>query len=391
MLTKNRVRSVVFVAACAILAVPACTQKKGAKSQGPMEVPVVTVAPENASVYFEFVGQVYGAADVEIRARVNGVLEGIHFQEGSAIQKGTLLYTIDPQELEQKLQEAKAQLAEAQTVLVRAKSDVDRYRPLAEMKAVSQRELDQAEAQYGVAQQQVESGKAAVRLAQINLGYATISAPITGTIGMTKAKVGDYVGQAPNPIVLNTISQIDPVRVHFSISEAQYLELVKSFKADPKQKKRADMPLELVLSDGSIHPQRGHIAFADRQIDSTTGSLLLEAEFPNPDKILRPGQYAKVRVIGEERKNVLLVPQRAVAELQGIFQLGVVQPDNKVDVRTVKLGPQINDRWVIEEGLSAGDRVIVEGLQQLRPGMQVVAKAYVPPTAGTAAPAVPGK
>ncbi len=391
MLTKNRVRSVVFVAACAILAVPACTQKKGAKSQGPMEVPVVTVAPENASVYFEFVGQVYGAADVEIRARVNGVLEGIHFQEGSAIQKGTLLYTIDPQELEQKLQEAKAQLAEAQTVLVRAKSDVDRYRPLAEMKAVSKRELDQAEAQYGVAQQQVESGKAAVRLAQINLGYATISAPITGTIGMTKAKVGDYVGQAPNPIVLNTISQIDPVRVHFSISEAQYLELVKSFKADPKQKKRADMPLELVLSDGSIHPQRGHIAFADRQIDSTTGSLLLEAEFPNPDKILRPGQYAKVRVIGEERKNVLLVPQRAVAELQGIFQLGVVQPDNKVDVRTVKLGPQINDRWVIEEGLSAGDRVIVEGLQLLRPGMQVVAKAYVPPTAGTAAPAVPGK
>jgi membrane fusion protein (multidrug efflux system) len=275
---------------------------------------------------------------------------------------------------------ARGDLASAKTRLVKAESDVKRYRPLAEMKAVSQADLDAAVAEEGAAQGQVEANEAALRSMEITLSYTKIASPIDGLIGMTQAKVGDYVGQLPNPVVLDTVSNIEEVLARFSVTERDYLEMMRKIGPPDTRKTRFD-DVELILADGSLYEHRGAIDFADRQINPTTGTLNVQATFPNPERLLRPGQYARVRVILETRQGALLVPQRAVQELQGQQMVSLVSADGTVETRTLQMGPRIGSLWLVEKGLAAGDKVILEGAQKVKPGAKVVAKDVQAPEA----------
>jgi membrane fusion protein (multidrug efflux system) len=343
----------------------------------PMEVAVIEVRPRDIPIHLDMIGQTLGSVDIPIRARVDGVLEEIHFLEGRDVTKGQLLYVIDPTPYQAKVVEAGGRLAEAQTRLAKAASDLERIRPLAEMDAVSKQDLDAAVAQFEAAQGSLQAAKAQVEQTEIQLGYTRIMAPVDGLIGITQAKVGEYVGRSPNPVVLNVVSQTDPIRVRFSINEREYLRFRREF-ASRIRAAEDDRPqtkgLQLILSDGSVHDHPGHIVSFDAAIDSTTGTLTLEADFPNPERIVLPGQFARVRGTLEAREGALSVPQRAVMETQGIFQLAVVSDDGTVDLRQVQMGPRVDDQWIVESGLEPGDRVALEGLQRMRPGMPVVAK-----------------
>src|SRR5262245_45673011 len=338
-----------------------------------LEVPVIKVIQRDTPITADRVGQLYGAEDIEIRARVAGFLEGIHFKEGTWVKKGALLYTIDPREQQEKVAQTQGDLASARTRLVKAESDVRRYRPLAEMNAVSQRDLDAAVADEGAARGQVEAAEASLAAAKIALGYTQIRSPIDGLIGMTKAQIGDYVGQFPNPLVLNTVSNTDTVQARFSITERDYLDLMRKFPNGAPGAGQRDN-IQLLLADGSVYPHNGSIDFADRQVDPSTGTLRLQATFPNPDRLLRSGQYARVRIVLDVRKGALLVPQRAVQEMQGQMMGSVVGPDDGVETRTLQMGPRIGDLWMVNQGLKPGDRVILEGAQKVRPGSKVVPK-----------------
>jgi membrane fusion protein (multidrug efflux system) len=342
----------------------------------PPEVVVVTTQTEKVPIYQEFVGQIYGQKDIRIPARVEGFLEGIYFKQGSVVKKGQLLYTIDPQPFEAKVAAQMSKLAEAKTMLAKAQSDLNRIRPLAKINAVSQSELDAAVAQFEAAQAGVKAAEANLRAARIQLSYTRIKAPITGIIGKTQAKVGDFVGRSPNPVVLNTISKIDTILVDFFLNESQYLKLARAYLKNTNQdlekvREAETRNLELILADGSVHPYKGGIMFVDRNIDPSTGAILVEAYFPNPRKLLRPGQYAKVRAEVDVVENGILIPQRAVSEFQGIYRVFVVNDSNVVQLREVKTGPTVKDKWLVLEGLKPGERVVVEGIQMLKPGMTV--------------------
>lgn len=367
-------RSVAFLAAAVFVA--ACG-KPEPPAMPPMEVAVVEVQPRSIPLYLDMIGQTLGSVDIPIRARVDGVLEEIHFLEGRDVEKGQLLYVIDPTPFQAKVVEAEGRLAEATTRLAKAASDLERIRPLAEMDAVSKQDLDAAVAQFEAAQGSLQAAEAQVDQARIQLGYTRISAPVDGLIGITQAKVGEYVGRSPNPVVLNVVSQTDPIRVRFSINEREYLRFRRRFAQtlhEIREEQAKTRTLQLILSDGSIHEHPGSVVSFDAAIDSTTGTLTLEADFPNPERIVLPGQFARVRGTLEEREGALAVPQRAVMETQGIFQLAVVSGDGTVDVRQVQMGPRIDDEWIVESGLEAGERVAVEGLQRMRSGMQVVVR-----------------
>ena len=341
----------------------------------------------------EWVGEIRGEADIEIRARVQGFLEEIHFLEGGKVKKGQLLYSIDQSELLQSVTAAEADLAEAKTLLANAESDVRRYRPLAEMNAVSQRDLENAVAREEATRSSVEAAEAGLRLAQISLSYAEVRAPMDGLIGLTQAKVGDFVGSFPNPVVLNTISDIEPVHVRFAITEREYLQFARRFserieeiEAGSLRKYEGEARLELILADGSVHPHRGRTKTVGREIDANTGTLTVEAAFPNPGGLLRPGQYAKVRAEYDVLKGALLVPQRAVQELQGQYRVWVVEEEDTVRSRFVQPGVRVEDLWVIDAGLEPGLRIVVEGTQRLRDDLEIVARPYEPPTADPVTP-----
>ena len=346
------------------------------------------VVVEDVPVVREWVGETRGVADIEIRARVQGYLQGIHFREGGLVRKGQLLYSIDQSELLQELTASQAGLAAARTNLAYAESDVARYRPLAEMNAVSERDLDSAVARHDAAVAQVEAAEAILRLGEINLSYAEIKAPIGGLIGLSKAKVGDYVGQSPNPVVLNTLSDTNPIHVRFPIGEREYLEIARAYpeteRANRKAGEESPLPLELILADGTVHPYVGETRFIERNIDASTGTLTVEAAFPNPELVLRPGQYGRVRAVVTTLKDRLLVPQRAVQELQGQFQIWVVQDDGSVELRHVEMGRRVDWRWVVREGLNPGDVVVADGIQRLRSGVRVNAQPWEPPIAAEA-------
>jgi membrane fusion protein (multidrug efflux system) len=321
------------------------------------------------------VGQTLGSVDIPIRARVDGVLEEIHFQEGRSVRQGQLLYVIDPRPYTSRVVEAQGHLAESRTRLAKAQSDLERIRPLAEMDAVSQQDLDGAVAQYDAARGGVQAAEAQVEQARIQLGYTRIEAPVDGLIGITRAKVGEYVGMSPNPVVLNVVSRTDPIRVRFSINEREYLRFSRDFaatrrKADETGEPQA--PLELILADGTVHAHGGRVVSLDAAIDPATGTLTLEADFPNPDRLVLPGQFARVRGVIETRRAALAVPQRAVMETQGLFQLAVVGDDGTVEIRRVEMGPRVEGAWIVESGLEPGERIALDGLQRLRNGMKVV-------------------
>jgi membrane fusion protein (multidrug efflux system) len=338
----------------------------------PLEVKVTKVVAKDVPITREWVGQTIGAEDIEIRARVEGWLQGIHFREGSEVRKGTLLYSIDPSELREAVAQAEGRVAAARTLLVQAEEDVKRYTPLAEVGAVSKRDLEIAISRYEAQKGELDAALASLNETKIKLGYATIYAPINGLIGISAARVGDFVGRPPNAIILNTISRMDSVHVRFSISEQEYLYLVKKLgetENDPDKKRRE---LEMVLADGSIYEQKGFIVFAQRQIDPTTGTLQFEASFPNEKRIIRPGQFAKIRTVVEQRQGALIIPTRAMTELQGQFTVYVVDAENKAQLRIVQTATSFGQYTVVESGLQEGDKVIVEGMQKVRPDMVVV-------------------
>jgi membrane fusion protein (multidrug efflux system) len=343
-----------------------------------LPVKTTDVVQRDVPIYKEWVGQTIGAVDIELRARVAGWLQGVHFTEGSEVKKGALLYTIDQSELKQAVAEAEGKLAQARTLMVRARSDVNRYRPLAQAGAVSQRDLESAEAEYGARKGEVEAAQAALNVAKINFGYASVYAPINGLVGISLARVGDFVGRPPNPVILNTISSIDTIHVRFSISEAEYLDLSNRLmsKGRPSLEERRGR-FQMVLADGAVYPERGTVLFLQRQVDASTGTLQLEAAFPNPRRVVRPGQFARVRAIYEDLKGAIVVPGKAVFEIQGQFAVYVTVEGNKIEFRRVKPGPMVGQLRVIEEGLRAGEKVVVEGVQRLRPDM-VVAPTFIP-------------
>ncbi|MCG8618412.1 MAG: efflux RND transporter periplasmic adaptor subunit, partial [Desulfobacterales bacterium] len=341
----------------------------------PPEVEVYKTLSEEIPIYKTFVGQVYGAKDISIRARVQGFLKGIHFKEGFPVKKGELLYIIESQPFEAEVASKKGLLAEANTNMVKTKRELERYRPLAEQKAISQSDLDGAVAAYEAAQASVSAAQANLRAAKIQMGYTRIYAPIDGIIGKTQAKVGDFVGQDPNPVILNTVSNTTSVLVEFFLTERMYLSIARHMVENKTE--RAEMTREpdirLILADGYEYPHKGKPNFLDRQMDPATGAILFQVSFPNPDNLLRPGQFAKVKTRVAVVKDGVLVPQRSVGDLQGRKRIFVVDDQNTVHERKVTLGPSIDNFYLIKKGLKAGERVIYEGLQKVGDGRKVKA------------------
>ena len=353
----------------------------GPKNESPQQIPALGVlvaesARKDVPLSIEMVGTTLGTQDVAIRARVEGFLESIDFREGTFVQKGDLLYTIDAQPFQAKLVEAQSQRAAAQTNLAKAESDLARIRPLAEMKAVSEQDLDGAVAMEAAARAGVRASEAAVDLAEINLSYTRIMAPITGLIGLTKARPGEFVGRDPSPVVLNTLSDIEPIRVRFSISEREYLIMARTYLAKQDGEGRGDRSgqkndLVLILADGSQHEHKGQAIAAAQSIDQETGTFTVDASFPNPGGLLLPGQFARIRAMYQTLDDVVVVPRQSISEMQSLSRVYVVNSSNVVEAKEVELGPVTGDDVVIESGLGAGEMVIVEGLQKVRPGMTV--------------------
>jgi membrane fusion protein (multidrug efflux system) len=370
MKTMNQFTKKLFFFSSIILLMVSCKEQE-VKKAPPIQVTVVSVLQKDVPLFREYVGQTYGVFDIPIRARVQGFLEGIHFLEGTKVHKGDHLYSIDAQPYQAKVAAQLSEIAQAKTLLVKAENDLNRYRPLAEANAVSQADLDNAVAQFDAAKAQVDAADANYHLAEIELGYTEIYSPIDGIIGKTNAKVGEFVGQTPNPVILNTVSDVSSINVEFFLNEAEYLTFTKEYiKKNEKivQEEDKGENLELILADGSVFPYKGHIVFIDREVNSSTGSILVQARFPNPNSLLRPGQYAKVKVKITTLKDALLVPQSTVMELQGQYSVFAVGDSNKVQRMQVKVGSKDADYWVIKEGLKVTDKIILGGIQKVRNG-----------------------
>ena len=402
-----------LVLVAAVLVTAGCTRTTSAA--GPPQLPQVEVAPvkqADVPIYHEWIGTLDGLVNAAIKAEVTGYLLSQDYKEGSFVLKGQLLFQIDPRPFDAalaqaqgqlaqakgQLSQAKAQLTQAQAQLAqsvanqqRAQLDVDKYTPLAKQHAVTQQELDNAvqnniastaqieaskaavetaKAQIEASNAAVESAQAAVEAAKVNTGFTHLTSPIDGIAGQAQVQVGNLVG--PSSGVITTVSTLDPVKANFTVGEQEYLSLTRGGVND-----LAKLQIELVLADGSTYPQKGKFFFVDRQVNQSTGAIQLTGLFPNPGNRLRPGQYGKVRAAVGTSAGALLIPQRAVTELQGAYQVAVLDGKNTVSIAQVKVGEQIGTMWVISDGLKSGQRVIAEGVQNVRPGMQVSPKPFV--------------
>lgn len=297
----------------------------------------------------------------------------MNFKEGGYVQKGDLLYTIDALPYSNKVNQAAGNVAEAQARLAKAKSDFDMIEPLAKMNALSQRELIAAKETYNASIARMNASNAVLENARIELGYCRILAPISGLIGISNVRVGDYI-KPGGMTILNTISDLGDVRVRFTLSEQEFLRLYREYSKDNSDLKSAGQEVSLKLSDGSTYPQKGKMSFSDRQIDPSTGAMTFETAFPNPDKLLRPGQFVKVGLVTDIRKNAIIIPQRAVIEMQGIFQVYVVDKNNTVQMQIIKPGASYKNGYVIEEGLKNGDRIAFGGNSSMKNGSLITPK-----------------
>jgi membrane fusion protein (multidrug efflux system) len=337
----------------------------------PPEIAVVKVIARDTLITQDFVGQTLGSTDIPIRARVEGFLESRNFIEGREVEEGQLLYTIEQRPYLAKVVEAEGRLAESRTMLAKARADLARIEPLAKMKAVSKQDLDASVAERDAAMGAVQATEAQLELANIELGYAEIHSPINGYIGISQAQVGEFVGSPPNPVVLNYVSLTDPIRVRFSINERDFLRLSREVSRRRHLDEQAATPrmeVELILADGSIHSHKGTIVASDAAMNPDTGTFTLEADFANPDSIVIAGQFARARIAIDRLHGALLIPQRAVAELQGNFRVFAVAEDGTVKLKTVQLGPQVGRMMVVESGLEAGEQIAIEGLLSLQNG-----------------------
>jgi membrane fusion protein (multidrug efflux system) len=377
--------------ALALIVGAGCTSKTAQGAQpGTSDVEVVQVQKEDVPIYAEWIGTLDGLVNADVRAQVTGYLLKQGYQEGAFVEQGQLLFQIDPRPFQAALDQAQGQLAQAQASLANAQAvqrrtelDVQRYRPLAEQQAASQQDLDNsvqnnlaALATVETAKAQIKTYEAAVETAKINLDFTRLIAPIDGIAGQAQLQVGALV--TPGSGVVTSVSTVDPIKVYFTVGEPQYLAWRQRFPTDAdRQQADKELRLQLILADGSTYPHEGKFYFADRQVDASTGAIRIAGLFPNPNNILRPGGYGKVRAVIRKQPGALLVPQRAVSELQGGYQVAVVGADNKVDVRSVTVGDRVDHRWIITSGLSAGDSVVVEGVQRMRTGVHVNPKPFV--------------
>ena len=352
-----------------ILVVSACGKKEPPAAAAP-EVLVTPVLQQDVPIYSTWIGTLNGSVNATIQSQVSGYLIKQDYREGTFVHKGDVLFEIDPRTFQAQLDQAQGQLERAKAALGKANTDVARYTPLAAQQAISQQELDNAISLQQAATGAVTAASAAVDQAKLNLEWSTVRSPVDGVAGIALAQVGNLIKQNDQ---MTTVSTVNPIKVIFNISEREYLQYASLLnqlgRAAPGEGR-----LELVLENDSIYPHRGRVVVANREVSVTTGTMEIQGFFPNPANLLRPGQYARVRAVVEVRKGALLVPQRAVAELQGAYQVVVVGADGKAEFKAVRPGVRIGSLWVIDSGLESGEQVVVEGLQRIRPGMPVTAK-----------------
>jgi membrane fusion protein (multidrug efflux system) len=347
------------------LSVTSCDKPQGGQSIPPLPVIATEVVVRDQPIYADFIGETHGSADVEIRARVEGFLEAVHFSEGMMVASNALLYTIDDRPFRAALEQAKGAQAQALALQEKAGRDANRLRPLWEKNAISRQQYDDAIAAERNAAAALQSARAAVDSAEIQLGYTKIHSPIEGLVGKTEVKPGNLVGRGTSTL-LTTVSEVNPISVRFSISEKEYLAWKRRRGSDDERSRNASEDLfELILADGTYHNYRGRVSFADRQVDPKTGTLLLQVNFPNPDRLVRPGQFGRVRFAVETVTNAVLVPQRAVSELQATYSVFVVSADRKAEFRKVSPGARVGTFYVIQEGLQPGENIVIEGIQKL--------------------------
>src|SRR6266446_4507873 len=367
-----------------------CSRKPEQTAPPPPEVLVTTVKPQDVPRVLERVATLDGFINANINAQVQGYILSRDYQEGIVVKKGDLLFTIDPRPIEAALAQAKGTLAKDQANQVKADADKKRAIDLFKKKVISDQERDTAIAAADSTAANVEADKAEVQQAEINLGYTKITAPIDGVVGFANNQVGDLVGPSTGP--LTTMSQIDPIKAVVTAGEGPFTDFVSRHPdATERQAYIKSLDFELILSSGSVYSQKGKFYALDRNLDTKTGSIRYYVTFPNPGNILRPGQFGKVRFVADQKKGAMVVPQEAVNELQGNFQVAVVDQNNKVSIRPVKMGERIGALWEVTEGLKPGDKVVVQGLQKAREGSTVTVKEWTPPAQQVASGASPAQ
>ncbi len=375
--------------AAALISGAGC-KPKGRVVPPPPKVEVAPVILADVPIYHEWIGVLDGLVNAQIRAQVTGYLVAQDYREGNPVKKGDLMFEIDPRPFQAALDHAQGLLAQAEARSGKTALDVKRYGPLVKDKAISQEEYDDAVQADLEAKAAVVAAKAQVEQAQLNLGFTRITSPIDGLASIARAQIGDLVG--PSTGELATVSTIDPIKAYYRVTEQAYIHFTKLFSTQTDRAERLkQFEVELLLTDGSIYPHPGRITGVGRQIGPTTGALRVEALFPNPENALRPGQFARVRVKFDVKRDALLVPQRAVSELQGTYQVAVVDAENKVHIQPVRVGERSGSLWIIQEGLRPGQRVVVEGLQKVREGTLVATTDFTAGPVAQAASAPPGR
>ena len=357
------VRTMLYAISLLVLLISAGCEKKEVPPPPPPGVTVTPVIQKDVPINQEWVGTMAGNVDADIRPKVEGFLLTRLYEEGSYVQKGQAMFQLDKRQAQAAVEQAEGNLERARAALAQAQIDVNRYTPLVAQKAISQAELDKALSYERAGKATVEADQAVLDNAKLNLGWTTVASPIAGIAGVAKIGIGDLITPTT---VMTTVSSVNPIYVDVNIAEQDYLR----FKRE-KPNQGGGRDLVLILGDGTVFPQHGQVLFANREVDTRTGTIQVRAEFANPGNLLRPGQYARIRAVTELRKGALLIPQASVSELQGVYQVGVVSSDSKVTVKAIKLGPQFADMWVVESGLQRGENVVVDGLQRVRGGMTV--------------------
>jgi membrane fusion protein, multidrug efflux system len=376
--------------AIGVLIFPACKREEAPKALQPPDVLVIDAATRDVPVYREWVGTLDGSENAEIRARVTGYLLKRDYQEGALVKKGDVLFEIDSRPFVAAFAEAKSQLDQGKAMQLASQAEAERSQELFDKKVISEREHTNKRQLNESNAAKVEALKANVEQAQLNLNFCKVTSPVDGIAGIARAQVGDLVG-TPNSTVLTSVSTLDPIKILFPISEAEYLgaaDRVQESIAKPLDQRQEFV--ELILADGKAFPNKARLLSLDRQVNTSTGTILVTAVLKNPGSVLRPGLFARARVIAKTLEGAVVVPQRAVMEVQGSYQLAIVGVDGKAEIRPVQVGPRVGTDWVITSGLKAGEKVIVEGIQKVKSGVPVAAKPWTP-AAERSAPVVETK
>jgi RND family efflux transporter MFP subunit len=354
----------------ALAGVTSCSSgKAAAPAPPPSVVEVVEVVQRDTPIYSEWVAILDGYVNAQIQPHVSGYIIRQNYKEGSVVKRGDVLFEIDPRPFQAALDQAKGQLAQSEAQLGKAERDVERDTPLAKERAIAQSQLDTEIQAQLAAQAVVQAAKANVEQAQLNIEWTRVTSLVSGIAGIAQVQIGNLVGPSS---VLTSVSQVDPIKAYFTVSEQQFIDFHRRFPTEASvEEQRKRIPLQLILGDGSVYDQTGTIYFADREVNPATGAIRIAGAFPNPNNLLRPGGYGRVRASVRTQNGALLVPQKAVTELQGSQQVAVVTSDDKVSIRLVTVGDQVGDLWIVTGGLKPGERVVVEGLQKVRDGAPV--------------------